>query len=162
MRFHRTIAALGGAVALMLMAAPAGAQAMQVTQHFSVGFTDPAGMNPCVPSITGVTTVQGDGVIHLTETGSTFQMTSTVQGLFTFEPDDPSQPSSSGTFVDQDRQNVNFGQLKELRFSEDTLLVAHVEDGTNVPIQIRFTVLMFADGTVEVKVDSVRCGGQLV
>jgi hypothetical protein len=162
MKFHRTIAALGSAVALTLMAAPAGAQAVQETQHFSVAFTDPAGVNPCVPSIGGVTSVQGDGVMHLTDTGSTFQMTSTLQGLFTFEPNDPNQPSSSGHFVVQNRQDVNFGQLKDLRVTETTLLVAHVEDGTNVPIQIRLTQLVSADGTVEVKVDSVRCGGQLV
>jgi hypothetical protein len=35
-----------------------------------------------------------------------------------------------------------------------------VADGTNFPIQIRTTVLFGADGSVEVKVDSVSCGGQ--
>jgi hypothetical protein len=49
-----------------------------------------------------------------------------------------------------------------LRITDTTLLVAHLEDGTNVPIQITTTLLISADGSVEVKVDSVRCGGQLV
>jgi hypothetical protein len=38
--------------------------------------------------------------------------------------------------------------------------IVHVADGTNFPIQIRTTVLFAADGSVEVKVDSVSCGGQ--
>jgi hypothetical protein len=161
MRFHRTIAALGGAAALLLTAAPAGAQAEQETQHFSFEFTEPS-VNPCIPSITGVLSVQGDGVFHLTDTGTTFQVSNTVQGLFTFEPDDPAELSSTGHFVVQHRENVNYGELKDLRITDTTLLVAQLEDGTNVPIQITTTLLISADGSVEVKVDSVRCGGQLV
>jgi hypothetical protein len=162
MRIHRTIAALGGAAALMLTAAPAGAQADQVTQHFSFAFSDPAGVNPCIPSITGVLSVQGDGVFHLTDTGQTFQLLNNAEGLFTFEPDDPGELSSSGHFVVLHRENVNFGQLQDLRITDTTLVVALLEDGTSVPIRITTTLLISADGSVEVKVDSVRCGGQLV
>jgi len=163
MRIHRTIAALGGAAALMLTAAPAGAQADQVTQHFSFAFTDPAGGNPCNPSGPGgVLTVQGDGVFHLTDTGQTFQLLNNAEGLFTFEPNDPGELSSSGHFVVLHRENVNYGQLKDFRITDTTLLVALLEDGTSVPIEITTTLLISADGTVEVKVDSVRCGGQIV
>jgi hypothetical protein len=161
MRIHRTIAALGGAVALMLTAAPAGAQADQVTQHFSFEFSEPS-VNVCIPSITGVLSVRGDGVFHLTDTGQTFQLLNNAEGLFTFEPDDPGELSSSGHFVVLHRENVNFGQLQDLRITDTTLLVALLEDGTRVPIQITTTLLISADGSVEVKVDSVRCGGQLV
>jgi len=161
MRIHRTIAALGGAAALLLAAAPAGAQAEQQTQHFSFAFSEPS-VNVCIPSITGVLSVQGDGVFHLTGTGQTFQLINNAQGLFTFEPDDPGELSSSGHFVVQHRENVNFGQLKDLRITDATLLVALLEDGTRVPIQITTTLLISADGNVEVKVDSVRCGGEIV
>jgi hypothetical protein len=161
MRFHRVIAALGGAAALLLTAAPAGAQAEQETQHFSFEFTEPS-VNVCVPSITGVLSVQGDGVFHLTDTGTTFQLLNNAQGLFTFEPDDPAELSSTGHFVVLHRENVNYGQLKDLRITDVTLLVARLEDGTNVPIQITTTLLISADGSVEVKVDSVSCGGQSV
>jgi hypothetical protein len=161
MKFHRVIAALGGAAALLLTAAPAGAQAEQETQHFSFEFTEPS-VNPCVPSITGVLSVQGDGVFHLTDTGTTFQLLNNAQGFFTFEPDDPAALSASGHFVVLHRENVNFGQLKDLRITDTTQSVAHVEDGTSVPIRVTTTLLISADGSVEVKVDSVRCGGSLV
>jgi hypothetical protein len=35
-----------------------------------------------------------------------------------------------------------------------------VVDGTNFPIQIVTTVLISAEGEIDVKVDSVKCGGQ--
>jgi len=162
MRVHRIIAALGGAAALLLTAAPAGAQAEQETQHFSFEFTEDPSVNPCVPSITGVLTVQGDGVFHVTDTGTTFQLLNNTRGLFTFEPDDPDELSSSGHFAVVHLENVNYGQLKDYRITDTTVLVAQLEDGTNVPIQITTTLLISADGSVEVKVDSVRCGGQLV
>ena len=161
MRIHRIIAVLGGAAALMLAAGPAGAQAEQETQHFSFEFSEPS-VNLCIPSITGVLSVQGDGFFHLTDTGQTFQLTNTVQGTFTFEPDDPSELSSTGHFVVQHRENLNFGQLQDLRVTDTTLLVALLEDGTHTPIEIMTTLLISADGSVEVKVDSVRCGGQIV
>lgn len=161
MRIHRIIAVLGGAAALMLAAGPAGAQAEQETQHFSFEFSEPS-VNLCIPSITGVLSVQGDGFFHLTDTGQTFQLTNTVQGTFTFEPDDPSELSSTGHFVVQHRENLNYGQLQDLRVTDTTLLVALLEDGTHTPIEIMTTLLISADGSVEVKVDSVRCGGQIV
>jgi hypothetical protein len=36
------------------------------------------------------------------------------------------------------------------------------EDGTRFPIQVRTTLAISADGTVDVKVDSVTCGGQTI
>ena len=161
MRVHRIIAALGGAAGLLLTAAPAGAQAEQDTQHFSFEFSE-ASVNLCVPSITGVLTVQGDGVFHLTDTGTTFQLLNNTRGLFTFEPDDPDELSSSGHFAVVHLENVNYGQLKDLRITDTTLVVAHLEDGTTTPIQVTTTLLISADGSVEVKVDSVSCGGQSV
>jgi hypothetical protein len=161
MTLHRTIAALGGAAALMLTAAPASAQAEQETQHFSFEFSEPS-VNVCIPSITGVLSVQGDGVFHLTDTGTTFQLINNAQGYFTFEPDDPAELSSTGHFVLVHHENVNYGQLQDLRITDTTLLVALLEDGTHTPIQITTTLLISADGSVEVKVDSIRCGGQVI
>jgi hypothetical protein len=161
MRFHRVIAALGGAAALMLTAAPAGAQAEHITEHYSVEFTAPSA-NPCNPSITGVLTVQGDGVFTFTDTGQTFELNDNLQGRFSFDPDDPAVPTSSGHFVVQHRENVNYDQLKDLRVTDTQHTVVHLADGTSFPIQIRTTVLFSADGGVEVKVDSVSCGGQAV
>jgi hypothetical protein len=159
MRVHRIIAALGGAAALLLTAAPAGAQAEHIKEHYSVAFTDPAGSNPCNPSITGALTVQGDGVFTLTDTGQTFQLKDNLQGRFSFDPDDPALPTSSGHFVVQHRENVNYDQLKDWRVTDTQHTVVHLADGTSFPIQIRTTLLFHPDGSFEVKVDSLGCGG---
>jgi hypothetical protein len=161
MRFHRVIAALGGAAALLFAAAPAGAQAVHVTEHYSVGFNEPA-VSPCEPPLIGVLTIEGDGVFTLTDTGQTFALSDNLHGSFSFDPDDPALPTSSGHFVAQHRENLNYAQLQDLRVTDAEHFIVHVADGTNFPIQIRTTVLFSADGQVEVKVDTIRCGGQPV
>lgn len=161
MRFHRVIAALGGAAALLLTAAPAGAQAEHITVHYSVGFTEPS-VTPCEPPLTGALTVEGDGVFTLTDTGRTFELSDNLHGWFSFDPEDPAVPTASGHFVVQHRENVNYAQLQDWRVTNTQHTIVHVADGTNFPIQIRTTVLFSADGGVEVKVDSVSCGGQAV
>ena len=165
MGFHRVMAALGGAAALLLVAgiaaSPAGAQPFHVTDHYSVGFSEPS-VTPCEPPLTGVLTVEGEGVFTLTDTGQTLALSDTLQGWFSFDPDDPTAPTSSGHFVVQHRENVNYAQLQDWRVTDTQHTIVHVADGTNFPIQIRTTVLFSADGGVEVKVDSVSCGGQAV
>jgi hypothetical protein len=79
---------------------------------------------------------------------------------FSFDPDDPAAPTSSGHFVVQHRENVNYAQLHDRRVTDTQHTTVHLADGTNLPIQIRTTVLFSADGGVEVKVDSATCGGQ--
>jgi hypothetical protein len=161
MRFHRAIAALGGAAALMLIAAPAGAQAEHETEHFSFEFSEPS-VTPCDPSITGVLSVQGDAVVQYTNSGQTFVFLDYAHGWFTFDPDDPNVDSSSGHFVVQHRENLNYGQLQDLRITDTTHTIVHVDDGTSFPIQATITLLLSADGGVEVKVDSLRCGGERI
>jgi hypothetical protein len=161
MRFHRVIAAFGGAAALLLTAAPAGARAVHITDHYTVGFSEPS-VTPCEPPLAGVLTVEGEGVFTLTDTGRTFELSDNLHGSFSFDPDDPAVPTSSGHFVVQHRENVNYAQLQDWRVTDTQHTIVHVADGTNFPIQIRTTVLFSADGGVEVKVDSVRCGGQAV
>jgi hypothetical protein len=161
MRFHRTIAAIGGAAALLLTAAPAGAQPIHITQHSSFQFSEPT-VAPCDPSITAILTVQGEEVLELTNTGQTFQLNVTAHAWFTFDPDDPNEPSSSGHAVVQHRDNVNYSQLQDRRITDTQHTIVHVEDGTNFPVQITTTLLISTDGTVEVKIDSIRCGGQSI
>jgi hypothetical protein len=59
----------------------------------------------------------------------------------------------------QHRENLNYAQLHDWRVTDAEQFIVHVADGTNFPIQIRTAVLFSADGGVEVKVDSVGCGG---
>jgi hypothetical protein len=159
MGFHRVIAVFGGAAALVLVGAPAGAAAEHVTEHYSVGFSEPS-ETPCDPPLDGVLTVAGEGVVTLTDTGRTFHLTDNLQGRFTFVPDDENAAASSGHFVVQHRENVNYAQLTDYRVTDTQHTIVHVADGTNFPIQIRTTLLFSADGGIEVKVDSVSCGGQ--
>jgi hypothetical protein len=160
MRFHRTIATLGGVAVLLLTGAPAGAQAEHVTFPFRVDSTKPS-LAPCDQS-PGVLTLRGDGVAHITDTGQTVEFGYNLQAQFTFDPDDPSLPSASGRLVAQHHENVNYGQLHDRRKTDAQHAIAESEDGTTFPIQIRTTLVISADESVEVTVDSVRCGGQAV
>ena len=159
MRVHRVIAALGGAAALLFTVAPAGAQADHVTDHYSFGFSEPS-VTPCEPPLAGVLTVEGEGVVTLTDTGQTFQLKDNAHGTFNFVPTDPAAPTSSGHFVVQHRENLNYAQLQDYRVTDTQHTIVHLANGANFPIQIRTTLLFSADGGVEVKVDSVSCGGQ--
>jgi hypothetical protein len=160
MRFHRTIAALSGAAALLVPAAPAGAQATHETDHYSFEVSLPF-VAPCDdPPYTGVLTVAGDGVVTFTDTGTSFQLTDNANGLFTVDPDDPSVPSSSGHFVVQHRERLNYDQLKDFRVTDTQHTIVHEIDGTNFPIQVMTTVLFSAEGEIDVKVDTIKCGGQ--
>lgn len=145
---------------MLVTAAPAGAQAAHETDHYSFELTLPFAA-PCDDSSsTGVLTVAGDGVLTFTDTGTSFQFTDNAHGLFTVDPDDPSVPSSSGHFVVQHREHVNYGQLKDFRVTDTQHTIVHVIDGTNFPIQVMTIVLISAEGEIDVKVDSIKCRGQ--
>lgn len=159
MRLRRTIGALAG-VALMPGVAQAAAQADTQTEHNTVGFSETF-VGPCGGSI-GVITVEGQEVLHLTDTGKTFQLHSNLHGSFNVDFDDPAVADLSGHFVSHHYENVNYDQLKDWRVTDSTRAVAFADDGTIIPTQITTTVLYSADGSVEVKIDSVRCGGQIV
>jgi hypothetical protein len=159
MKINRIIGTLGGAAALLLTAAPAhaSAPAENETQHNTVEFTEPF-VGPCDGSL-GVITVQGQEVFHLTDSGNTFQLRSIVNGTFSIDFDDPGLANLSGHFVGQHRVNFNYAQLNDLRVTDTLRSVAFGDDGTVLPVQVTTTLLFAADGGVEVKVDSVRCGG---
>jgi hypothetical protein len=160
MRYHRTIATLAGVAVLLLTGAPAGAQAEHVTFRFSVDSTEPS-LAQCDQS-PGVLTLLGTGVAHITDTGQTFEFGYNLQAQFTFDPDDPSLPSASGWLVAQHHENVNEDQLHDRRVTDAQHAIAVLEDGTTFPIHVRTTLAISTDGSVEVTVDSVRCGGQVV
>jgi len=160
MGFHPIIAALGGAAMLLLSGAPAGAEAVHSTDHYSVSFTEP-GSNPC-NGATGTLSVEGDGVVTVTDSASeqSFQLHDNLHGVFSFDPDDPATASSSGHFVVQHRENFIPAQDGTFRTTDTQHTTVHAADGTNFPIQIRTTLLFFRDGSFEVKVDSIKCEGQ--
>jgi hypothetical protein len=58
------------------------------------------------------------------------------------------------------RDLAHYAQGHDLRVTDTQHTSVHLADGTNLPIQLRTTVLISADGSVEVNVDSATCGGQ--
>ncbi len=78
--------------------------------------------------------------------------------MFSFDPDDPTTASASGLFVAHCRAITKSTELSRITDTQHTSV--HVADGTNFPIQIRTTVVFFADGGVEVKVDILKCEGE--
>jgi hypothetical protein len=160
MKLHRTVAALGGTAALLLAAAPAIAHADTQTEHYTADFSD-SFVGPCDGS-TGVITVQGQGIVHWTDTGKTFQLHDSLRGSFIFDPADPGLDTVSGHFVFQHRENVNYGQLKDWRVTDTIRSVGSTEDGKNLPLHTTLTVLFSATGGVEVKVDRIKCGGETI
>jgi hypothetical protein len=160
MRLRRTMAAVGGACALLLAGAPAGAQPETRTEHYTADFSQ-AFIGPCDGS-TGTLTVQGEGIFQLVDTGRTFQLHDILHGSFSFDPDDPALETLSGHFVSQHRESVNYGQLKDFRVTDMIRSVGSTPGGRNLPVHTTLTVHFSADGDVEVKVDSIRCGGELI
>jgi hypothetical protein len=147
---------------LILAAAPAGAQAEHETQHNVIEFTDPffSGFTEtCEPAL-GNLTVQGEEVVSFTDTGATLQVHVNAHGSFTLDPHDPGLLSSSGHFILQHRENVNYGQLSDWRVTDTTHAVAKFEDGSSVPVHMRTTLLFSADGSVESRSTASSAGAR--
>ena len=163
MRAHRVIAAASVGAALLFAAAPAAAApAESFTEHNIVQFSDPGFVNPCDGRVATLT-VDGEEVLHATETGRTFRFSSTLRGTFTLDFGDPAGAEVAGHFVSHHQETVNFGQLKDFRVADRIRSVSvSAVDGSMQPVQTTVVVLFGADGSVEVKVDSTRCGGELI
>src|SRR5829696_4248167 len=139
----------------------AGAPALNFTLHNVVQFSDPGYIGPCNGSA-GTLTVDGREVFHVTDTGRTFRLSSTLRGSFSVDFTDPAVTDVHGKFVSIHHENVNYAKLKDLRITDDIHAVAFAADGSSQPVHTMMKVLIGADGSVEVKIDSTRCGGQAV
>jgi len=162
MRVHQAIGIATAVGALLFAAAPAvAAPADSFTEHNIVQFTDPGFVGPCDGSV-GTLTVDGQEVVRVTDTGQTFRFSSMLRGTFIADFHDPAVADVAGQFVSEHRENVNYAQLKDFRVIDSIHSVAVSADGTSLPVHTTFTVLFGADGSVEVKIDSTRCGGELI
>lgn len=84
-------------------AAPAETETITV-KDATESFPD---VNPCTGA-PGIVTVTYNGVFHITTLpNGTYHVTGTQAGTFTFEPDDPSQPSVTGRFTFWFGENSN-------------------------------------------------------
>jgi hypothetical protein len=160
MKAHHTIVAAGAAAATLIGAGHAAAAPLDnFTEHEVIQFTDPGFIGPCDGSA-GVLTVDGEALIHVTDTGQTFRLDSTVRGTISIDFADPAETDVEGHFVSM--HHINYAQLQDYRVADDTHLVAFAADGTQQPVHTKMTVLYGADGSVEVKIDSTRCGGEAI
>ena len=157
-RITATVAVLAAAG---VAAAPSAVEAADAfTFHNEVQFSD-AYVGPCIGEL-GTLTVDGTEVFHVTQTGSTFRLSSVLRGDFSIDFDDASVSDVTGHFVSIHQETVNYAQFKDYRIVDDVHAVAVAADGTRSPVHSRFAIHFGADGSVEVTVDWVRCGGRLV
>jgi len=98
-----TLSTLLLTVVANVAAAPAETETITV-KDASESFTD---ANPCTGA-PGLVTVTYNGIFHITALDDgTYHITGTETGTFTFEPDDPSQPSVTGRFTIWFGENSN-------------------------------------------------------
>ena len=162
MKVQRTIAVALAAAATLIGAGNAAAAPLAViTEHNVVQFTDPGYIGPCDGSA-GTLTVDGEEVFHVTDSGRTFRVTSTLRGEFSIDFTDPAVSDVHGNFVSVHHENVNYAQLQDFRITDNVHAVAFAADGSGQPVHTRLTMLFGADGSVEVKIDSTRCGGDAI
>jgi hypothetical protein len=152
------IAVLGVAPLLALGSAGAyaggsGATTFTDTQHGVVDvFQD---VNPCTGDPGTVSAVENQ-VFHgtINKTGSWF--TGTVEGKFTFTPDDPTKVTYAGHFA------TWFGDENNLRngVEHSTFNVnATGSDGSHLQFHDNAQATLNANGTVTVSFDHMSCGG---
>jgi len=162
MKAHHTIVAVGAAAATLIGAGHASAAPLDnFTEHDVIQFTDPGYIGPCGGDA-GVLTVDGEAVLHVIDTGRTFRLDSTVRGTFSIDFADPAVNDVEGHFVSMYHENGNYAQPQDWRVTDATHSVAFAADGTQQPVHTKMTVLYGPDGSVEVKIDGTRCGGEAI
>lgn len=163
MKFHHHMVAATLATSATLIGAghATAAPLANITEHNVVQFVDPGYIGPCDGSA-GTLTVDGEEVFHLIDTGRTVAITSTLRGAFSIDFTDPTVSDIEGHFVSVHHENVNYARLQDWRVTDDIHAVASAADGGSQPVHTMMTVMFGADGSVEVKIDSTRCGGQAV
>jgi hypothetical protein len=153
-----SIAVAVGLAAILAAPIAASAQAETQTIHFSgMTQTQPA-VNPCSGAPGTLTETIAEGVEHLTTNpDGTFHQTFRITTAITFTPDDPSQPTLTGTSTDGMGQNVNAKTATlTARFSGR----ATGSDGSVVWLHGVVHATVNADGTVTVdfQIDRASCG----
>ena len=147
-----------GLAAILATPVAARAQADTQTIHFSgMSQTQPV-VNPCSGAAGTFTETVTQGVEHLTTNpDGTYHHSFRITAAITFTPDDPSQPTLTGTSTDGTGQNVSS--------KTSTLTVtfsgrATGSDGSVVSLSGVVHVTVNADGTVTVafQMDRVSCG----
>jgi hypothetical protein len=143
-----------------ILATPVAAHAQAGTQtiHFSgMTQTQPA-VNPCSGAAGTLTETVTQGVAHLTTNpDGTYHQSFRITAAITFTPDDPSQPTLTGTST--------FGAGQNVTSKTSTLTAAFSgratgSDGSSLSLHGVVHATVNADGTVTVafEIERVSCG----
>ncbi len=146
---------LGSMLALGVPAASAGGNGAQTFTQNDHNVTDSVpSANPCTGD-TGTLTETYNDIFHgtINKTGSWF--TGTVEGKFTFVPDNPAKVTYTGHFA------TWFGDENNLRNDvEHSTFNVHAtgSDGSRLAFHENAQAAMNANGVITVSFDHVRCG----
>jgi hypothetical protein len=142
---------LTGLTLFAALLAPAAAFATETTTiHFS-GTDSRAEVNPC-SGAPGTLTIVFSGVIHTTDLeDGTLYVTGTTTGTVTFVPDDPSQPSLTGSLAERFGVIVN---SRNATITNAENVVLHGSDGSLGKQHILFHLTVNANGTVTSSIDT--------
>jgi hypothetical protein len=154
-QFGVVAGALGSLLTLGVPAASAGGNGAQTFTQNDHNVTDSMPTaNPCTGD-TGTLTETFNDVFHgtINKTGSWF--TGTIEGKFTFVPDDPAKVTYAGHFA------TWFGDENNLRNDvEHSTFNIHAagSDGSTLAFHENAQAAMNANGVITVSFDNVRCG----
>ena len=149
---------VGALVSLLTLAAPgafAGGNGAQTFTQNDHNVTDSVpSANPCTGD-TGTLTETYNDIFHgtINKTGSWF--TGTVEGKFTFVPDDPTAVTYTGHFA------TWFGDENNLQNDvEHSTFNVHAtgSDGSTLSFHENAQAAMNANGVITVSFDNMRCG----
>jgi hypothetical protein len=154
------------AVAGGLLAAPAWAKPVTITEHEHRVTSTFHDVIPCVGSgeELGTITTTENGVFHLTAAGldadgnpiPPYHVTGTFTGTFIAVPDDSSLPTYTGRFTQWFGENSNSSGVL---IDTDTFhVIGRGSDGSTIKFHETFHVTVSSDGDVTVVFDKPRCG----
>jgi hypothetical protein len=153
MRMLRLLTLVAGLALAAALLAPAAALATETeTRHFSGSGSEEL-LNPC-SGATGTLTFEFAGVVHQTTLDSGIDHSgSTSTGTWTFVPDDPSQPSYTGTSTSFFQQNFINVITQGHTLTDSFSVVLHGSDRSLIKLRTLFHITANADGTVTTVVD---------
>jgi hypothetical protein len=147
-----------GLAAILVTPVAARAQAETQTIHLSgMTQTQPA-VNPCTGAAGTLTETITQGVEHITTNpDGSFHESFRITVAISFTPDDPSQPTLTGTSTDGTGQNVN---TKTSTLTVTFSCKATGSDGSSLSLHGVVHATVNADGTVTVafQMERISCG----
>jgi hypothetical protein len=155
LRLVALVLAAGGMLGFTAAAASAGGNGAQTYTQTDHNVTDThPDVNPCTGD-TGMLTETYNDIFHITVNKTGSWVTGTVEGKFTFVPDNPAAVTYTGHFA------TWFGDENNLQNDvEHSTANIHAagSDGSRLSFHENVQVTLNANGVVTVSFDKLRCG----